>query len=273
MSVARKSNRTGEGGAGVVVRRLRRLSLIAILFLAWQGVSGYVLPAVAPYAVTLLPAPTAVLVAFGDLLRSGEIIAHVLQSLKRVLAAFTVAGLFGVCLGLAMGWWRLFGQLVDPVLEFLRPIPPMAWIPLGILWFGIGDTQNMFIIFLGALFPIVLNTIAGVQGVDRTLVWGALTLGGTRRQILWEIILPGALPLILTGLRIGLGVGWMALVAAELVAATSGLGYLIEDSRNLLFTERVLLGMVLIGLLGLLMDQLMRAAQRTLTPWWIELRR
>jgi len=246
---------------------------MTVLLLAWQGISGYVLPAMAPYAVTLLPAPTAVVVTFVDLLRSGEIVSHVLESLKRVLGAFAVAALVGVSLGVAMGWWRFVERLVDPVLEFLRPIPPMAWIPLGILWFGIGDMQNMFIIFLGAVFPIVLNTIVGMRGVDRTLVWAALTLGGTRRQILWEIVMPGALPLILTGLRIGLGVGWMALVAAELVAANSGLGFLIEDSRNLLFTERVLVGMVLIGLLGLLMDQIMRAAQRTLTPWWTQFRR
>lgn len=263
----------GQGGAGAGVRRLRRLTLMTVLFLLWQATSGFVLPGIAPHAVTLLPAPTAVLAAFADLLRTGEILFHALASVARVLAAFTLAALVGVCLGAAMAWWRLVGQLVDPVVEFLRPIPPMAWIPLGILWFGIGNTQNMFIIFIGSVFPIVLNTITGVRGVDRTLVWGALTLGGTRRQILWEIILPGALPLILTGLRIGLGVGWMTLVAAELVAATSGLGFLIEDSRNLLFTERVLLGMVLIGLLGLLMDQTMRLAQRTLTPWWTRLGR
>ncbi len=125
----------------------------------------------------------------------------------------------------------------------------------------------MFIIFLGAFFPIVVNTIEGVRSVDRPLIWGALTLGGTWAQVLREIILPGALPLILTGLRIGLGVGWMALVAAELVAASSGLGFLIEDSRNLLFTERVLLGMVLIGALGLGMDRLMRLLERRVTPW------
>jgi NitT/TauT family transport system permease protein/taurine transport system permease protein len=244
-----------------------------VLVLVWQGVSGHVLPAVAPYAVTLLPAPTAVVWTFIDLLRSGEIVTHVLESLKRVVVAFAVAALIGVSLGVAIGWWRVVEQLVDPVVEFLRPIPPMAWIPLGILWFGIGDTQNMFIIFLGAVFPIVLNTIAGVRGVDRTLVWGALTLGGTRRQVLWEIVLPGALPLVLTGFRIGLGVGWMALVAAELVAASSGLGFLIEDSRSLLFTERVMVGMILIGLLGLLMDRVMQAVQGALVPWWAGLRR
>ncbi len=258
-----------EVAAGVGFRRLRRFIVVAIVLVAWQVVSGRLLPALAPYLVTLLPPPLDVLEAFLDLSRTGEIFTHILGSLKRVLGAFAVAVLLGVSLGLSMGWWRLIGELVDPVLEFLRPIPPLAWIPLGILWFGIGDTQNMFIIFLGAFFPIVLNTIAGVQGVDRTLVWGALTLGGSRRQILREIILPGALPLILTGLRIGLGVGWMALVAAELVAANSGLGFLIEDSRNLLFTERVLLGMAIIGVLGFIMDRGMRLLQRYLAPWSI----
>jgi ABC-type nitrate/sulfonate/bicarbonate transport system permease component len=141
----------------------------------------------------------------------------------------------------------------------------MAWIPIAILWFGIGDTQNVFIIFLGAFFPIALNTVAGIRSVQRPLIWGALTLGGTQSQIARDIVLPGAMPMILTGLRIGLGTGWMALVAAELVAASSGLGYLIEDSRNLLFTERVLIGMILIGLLGYLMDRLMRALQAVLT--------
>jgi ABC-type nitrate/sulfonate/bicarbonate transport system permease component len=118
----------------------------------------------------------------------------------------------------------------------------------------------------------VVNSIAAVGGVDRTLVWGALTLGGSRWQILREIVLPGALPTVLTGLRIGLGVGWMALVAAELVAASSGLGFLIEDSRNLLFTERVLVGMILIGLLGLVMDRGMRLLQAWLVPWAVSWR-
>jgi NitT/TauT family transport system permease protein/taurine transport system permease protein len=255
-------------GAGIPMRRLRRLTLMAALFLAWQAASTYLLPAIAPYAVTLLPAPTSVVVAFLDLARSGEIVSHIFASLGRVLVAFAVAAAAGVSLGVAMAWWRPVGRMADPIVEFLRPIPPMAWIPLGIVWFGIGNTQNIFIIFIGSIFPIALNTVIGVRRVDRTLIWGALTLGGSRRQILRHIVLPGALPAILTGLRIGLGVGWMTLVASELVAATSGLGFLIEDSRNLLFTERVLLGMVLIGLLGLLMDQVMRALQRTLTPWW-----
>jgi ABC-type nitrate/sulfonate/bicarbonate transport system permease component len=255
-----------------VDRRLRRLVAAVVLLAAWQAVSAAVLPRVAPYLVTLLPAPLAVVGALVDLARSGDIVVHILASLRRVVGAVLVSAVLGIGLGVAVAWWRTFGDLVDPLIEFFRPIPPLAWIPLAILWFGIGDTQNMFIIFLGAFFPVVLNTIAAVRGVDRTLVWAGLTLGGSRRQILREIVLPGALPTILTGLRIGLGVGWMALVAAELVAASSGLGFLIEDSRNLLFTERVMVGMILIGVLGLLMDRGMRLLQARLVPWAVSWR-
>jgi ABC-type nitrate/sulfonate/bicarbonate transport system permease component len=178
-----------------------------------------------------------------------------------------MAALVAIPLGVGIALWEWVEDTADPVVEFLRPIPPIAWIPLGILWFGIGDAQNMFIIFLGAFFPILLNTIAGVRRVDRTLVWGALTLGGRRAQIIREIVLPGALPLILTGLRIGLGVGWMALVAAELVAARSGLGFMIQSARYAFLTERVILGMAVIGLLGLAMDRAMRGVQQRLAPW------
>jgi NitT/TauT family transport system permease protein/taurine transport system permease protein len=250
-----------------MTRRLRRTGAALGLLVVWQVVSAVVLPRLAPSAATLMPPPLGVATAFIDLARSGDLALHIVASLRRVVAAFAMAAAAGVALGVAIGWWRRFGELVDPLVELVRPIPPLAWIPLAIIWFGIGDTQNMFIIFLGAFFPVVVNTIEGVRGVDRPLVWAALTLGGTRVQILSEIVLPGALPLILTGLRIGLGVGWMALVAAELVAASSGLGFLIEDSRNLLFTERVLLGMLLIGLLGFAMDRLMRRLERRLTPW------
>jgi ABC-type nitrate/sulfonate/bicarbonate transport system permease component len=198
---------------------------------------------------------------------TGELLTHIGRSLLRVLGGFAAAALAGIPVGLGIGLWALFSDAVDPVVEFFRPIPPPAWIPLGILWFGIGDAQNIFILFLGAFFPVVLNTIAGVRGIDQTLVWGALTLGASRRQVLREIVLPGALPLIVTGLRIGLGVGWMALVAAELMAARSGLGFLIQSARYAFVTERVLAGMVVIGLLGLAMDGGMRALERRLLRW------
>ena len=246
--------------------RIAQFLVLPLLLLAiWELVCGW--SPLAPGLRQLLPPPSVVLVDAWGLLLSGALLAHIGRSLLRVLGGFGAAALVGIPVGLGIGLWALFADAVDPVVEFLRPIPPPAWIPLGILWFGIGDAQNIFILFLGAFFPIVLTTIAGVRGVDRTLVWGALTLGGSHRQIVREIVIPGALPLILTGLRIGLGVGWMALVAAELMAARSGLGFLIQSARYAFVTERVLVGMVVIGLLGLAMDGGMRALQRRLLRW------
>lgn len=241
------------------------LLLPLLLIALWELVSRW--SPLAPGLRQLLPPPSLVLQDAWGLLVTGELLAHVGRSILRILGGFAVAALIGIPVGLGIGLSALFSDVVDPVVEFLRPIPPPAWIPLGILWFGIGDVQNMFLLFLGAFFPIVLNTIVGVRGVDRNLVWAALTLGGTRRQILREIVLPGAVPLILTGLRIGLGVGWMALVAAELMAARAGLGFLIQSARYAFLTERVLAGMVVIGLLGLVMDGGMRALQRRLLRW------
>ncbi len=251
------------------MRALSRVGQFVVLpfFLLaiWELVSGW--SPLAPGLRQLLPPPSVVLWDAWGLLMTGELLRHIGRSVLRVLGGFGAAALVGIPIGLGIGFWALFADAVDPVVEFLRPIPPPAWIPLGILWFGIGDAQNMFILFLGAFFPVVLNTIAGVRGVDRTLVWGALTLGASHRQIVREIVIPGALPLIMTGLRIGLGVGWMALVAAELMAARSGLGFLIQSARYAFVTERVLAGMVTIGLLGLAMDGVMRLFERWFLGW------
>jgi ABC-type nitrate/sulfonate/bicarbonate transport system permease component len=243
--------------------RVRPLLLPLGFVLAWQAVTGGLVPDLGQ----TLPPPSRVLAAGWRVLVSGDLLAHIGHSLVRVLGGFAMAALVAIPLGVGIALWEWVEDAADPVVEFLRPIPPIAWIPLGILWFGIGDAQNMFIIFLGAFFPILLNTIAGVRRVDRTLVWGALTLGGRRAQIIREIVLPGSLPLILTGLRIGLGVGWMALVAAELVAARSGLGFMIQSARYAFLTDRVILGMAVIGLLGLTMDRAMRSVQQRLAPW------
>jgi ABC-type nitrate/sulfonate/bicarbonate transport system permease component len=138
---------------------------------------------------------------------------------------------------------------------------------LSILWFGIGDTQNEFIIFLAAFFPMLLNTVSGVQGVDTNLIRAAESHGANRWNVFWTVVLRGALPTIFVGARIGLGIGWMALVAAELVAATSGLGFLINNARNVFRTDHVVLGMAVIGILGLAMDFALRRLARLLMPW------
>jgi len=192
---------------------------------------------------------------------------HILDSLRRVLVAVGVAALLGVPLGLAMGWFDRFQAAVDPVIEFIRPIPPLAWIPLSILWFGIGDAQIEYIIFLAAFFPIVLNSMAGARDTDRYLVRAGLSLGARPHDLLFAVLHPGALPNIFTGLRIGLGIGWMALVAGELVAAPSGLGYLINNARTIFRSDYILLGMVLIGVLGLILDYVMRQLMRISMPW------
>jgi ABC-type nitrate/sulfonate/bicarbonate transport system permease component len=166
-----------------------------------------------------------------------------------------------------MSWWPIVEEQLDPVMEILRPVPPLAWIPLSILWFGIGNTQNEFIIFLGIFFPILLNTITGVKGIEPSLVRAARCLGAPEWKILWRIVLRAALPQILTGVRIGLGVGWMALVAAELVGAISGLGFMINDARTVLRTDYILVGMATIGLVGLCIDRTIRLVMRKLLPW------
>jgi len=243
--------------------RGRALALPLAFVATWQLATGILMPSLA----SALPPPSKVLAEAWGVLASGDLLASAGHSLWRVLGGVVVAVSLGIPVGVGIGLSALFEDIVDPAVEFLRPIPPIAWIPLGILWFGIGDTQNMFIIFLGAFFPVVLNTVSGVRAVDRSLVWAALTLGGSRGQIIKEIVLPGALPLILTGCRIGLGVGWMALVAAELVAARSGLGFMIQSARYALATQRVILGMAVIGVLGLLMDRGMLWLERHVVPW------
>jgi ABC-type nitrate/sulfonate/bicarbonate transport system permease component len=246
--------------------RLTRLWLLLAFIAVWELVSIFG-ERINPQLDVMMPPPTAVISAAADLLARGVLFTHILASLSRVLLAVGAATLLGVPLGLAMGWSARFRFAVDPLLEFIRPIPPLAWIPLSILWFGIGDMQIVYIIFLAAFFPIVLNSLAGARDVDPYLVRAGLSLGARPRELFLTVVLPAALPHIFTGMRVGLGIGWMALVAGELVAAPSGLGYLINNARTLFRSDYILLGMVLIGALGLLLDYLMRQAARLAMPW------
>jgi ABC-type nitrate/sulfonate/bicarbonate transport system permease component len=246
-----------------VATKLGHLGLLIVLILIWQAVSVWMLDNTTR---TLLPPPTVILQAAWDLIASGELFHHLRDSLKREAVAFMWAS-SSIPIGIAMGWWRPVHDQVDPLIEMLRPVPPLAWIPLSILWFGIGDTQNQFIIFLGIFFPILLNTIAGVKGIEPNLIRAARCLGANDWNILWRVVLRAALPQIVTGIRVGLGVGWMALVAAELVGANSGLGFLINDARTVLRTDYVIVGMATIGLVGLLIDWCIRLLMRRILPW------
>jgi ABC-type nitrate/sulfonate/bicarbonate transport system permease component len=243
--------------------RLSRLAMPLVLLGLWQFISTVLLDETTR---ALLPPPSAVAAAAWELILSGELFRHLIDSLRREFIAFLWA-LIAIPLGVSMGWWKAVNDQLDPLFEMLRPIPPLAWIPLSILWFGVGDTQNQFIIFLGIFFPILLNTITGVKGVEPNLVRAARCLGGNEGAVLRRVVLRAALPQIITGVRIGLGVGWMALVAAELVGANSGLGFLINDARSLLRTDVVIVGMIAIGLVGLALDMLIREISRRLLPW------
>jgi ABC-type nitrate/sulfonate/bicarbonate transport system permease component len=249
-----------------LLAKISRFWLLAVFLVGWQLISTYG-QSINPQLNVMLPPPTAVLSAAQDLWTRGVLLTHIFASLTRVVVAVGVAAALGVPLGLAMGWFDRFRTVVDPVIEFIRPIPPLAWIPLSILWFGIGDAQIEYIIFLAAFFPIVLNSMAGTRDTDRYLVRAGLSLGARPHDLLFTVLLPGALPSIFTGLRVGLGIGWMALVAGELVAAPSGLGYLINNARTIFRSDYILLGMVLIGALGLMLDFLMRQLMRIAMPW------
>lgn len=246
-----------------VLDRLQNFAFVAILVALWQYVSAYVLD---QQSRTLLPPPTAVVAAAWELIGTGELMRHLLDSLKREMVAFGWS-LSAIPLGIAIGWWKAVERQMDPIVELLRPVPPLAWIPLSILWFGVGDTQNEFIIFLGIFFPILLNTVSGVRGIEPNLARAARCLGAGEASLLWRIVLRAALPQIVTGIRIGLGVGWMALVAAELVGASSGLGFLINDARTVLRTDVIIVGMVTIGLVGLLLDRSIRLLAGYALPW------
>lgn len=249
-----------------IVGKISRFWLLAAIVIFWQFIST-VGVRVDPQLDVMLPPPTAVLSAAHDLYVRGVLFTHIFASLRRVLVAVSVAAALGIPLGLAMGWFAKFRAVVDPVIQFIRPIPPLAWIPLSILWFGIGDVQIDYIIFLAAFFPVVLNCMAGARDTNTHLVRAGLSLGASPFDLFRTVLLPGALPHIFTGLRIALGFGWMALVAGELVAAPSGLGYLINNARTLFRSDYILLGMVLIGALGLVLDFLMQQLGRLVMPW------
>jgi ABC-type nitrate/sulfonate/bicarbonate transport system permease component len=235
------------------------------LFLAlWQLATGVLFP----QHSLLFPPPSDVVREAIFLIVRGELWKHMLMSLIRVVLGFACGFAIGVPVAIGIGRFRLLSDTIEPILEMVRPIPPLAWIPLSILWFGIGTTQNVFIIFLAGFIAVFTTTVAGVRSIDIHLVWSALNLGCPKNRVLWDVVLPNSLPFILTGARLGLAGSWMCLVAAELVAASSGLGFMIMDARQLLLSERVLVGMVVIGLLGFLMDRGVKYLETHSVPWF-----
>lgn len=211
----------------------------------------------------IFPKPVAVLTGIIELARRGILLKYVVASLFRVSAGFSLALVIGIPLGLSIGWFGRAFQAFNPVIQVLRPISPIAWIPVAILWFGVSDLAPIFLIFLASLFPVMTASIAAVQNIPLVHLRVAQNFGVSGTTLFKKVIFPAALPQILTGVRLALGIAWLVVVAAEMIAVNSGLGYLIIDARNAgMRYDLVVAGMVLIGLIGLILDFLVRQLEQ-----------
>ena len=258
---------TGETRARLLVLGRSLLWLIAsyaALVLLWAVGATWIDNPV------LLPGPAEVLTGFGHLIADRSLIGDIAASLQRVFAGFFIAVVLAVPVALVMSHVRITRQLLLPIITLLRPIPPIAWIPIAILWFGIGNAPSYFITAIAAFFPIFLNSFAGGMAVEDRHLHAARFMGARQVSLFLRIILPSALPHIWTGLKVGLGQSWMAVVAAELVAAQSGLGYMIQINRINLETGYVMVGMASIGILGSLMTAGLTYIERFVLPWKVK---
>ncbi len=246
----------------------RRLHLVIAFFsfvicmMGWWGVSSAGL--VNPF---LLPSPRQVVSALDELIASGDLLHHILASIKRVGIGYLLAALLAIPLAIAMSVNGTIRALLEPLLEFLRQIPPLALMPLLMLWLGIGEAQKVGIIVLACFFPIFLGMRGGIAQVDPKLIEVGMVCGFSRQEVIRRIIVPSSLPALIIGLRIGLGYSWRALVGAELIASSAGLGYMITDAQDLARTDIVLAGIVVIGVIGLLTDSLLKRVCQRLAPW------
>ena len=242
---------------------LMQISGILAVIVIWQIATANL----HMFKPVILPPPSTVLVTMISMLGNGEIFMHAGYSLMRVLLGFVVAAVVAIPLGIAMGWVREISYIMDPIMEVLRPIPPIAWIGLALLWFGLGLNSAVFLVFIGAFFPILLNTVSGVRSVDKKLIEVAYTFGARDLEVLRKVVIPASLPTIFTGMRVGMGIGWMCVVAAEMVAVKYGLGNLILEASNFLQTDRVFVGMITIGILGLVINVIFQLAGDRIFAW------
>jgi NitT/TauT family transport system permease protein len=231
---------------------LPALALIAALIVAWWL-------AVLLTHTLVFPAPWDVVTGTWELIRNGTLWDHIGASLMRVGVGFGLALCFALPLGLWMGWVDSAYRTLNPLFQILRPISPIAWIPIAILWFGIGNTSPIYLIFISSVFPMIVQTTAGVHAIEKRFLRAAQNFGVSRRTLFKQVVIPAVLPQVLVGMRIGLGVAWLVVVAAEMIALRSGLGYMIMDSRNAGNRyDLVISGMIIIGLIGLSLDATMR---------------
>jgi taurine transport system permease protein len=242
------------------------LATIVVIIAGWSLASAY--GAVSP---VFLPSPLVVAKSLANVAINGfvdsTLAEHTLASLLRIFAALAVSLIIGVPAGLAIATSRICKGILDPIVEFLRPLPPLAYLPLIIIWVGIGEASKVTVISLAMLPPIILSTAAGVKSAPGDFVNAARSFGASRLQVLLHVILPGAIPSILTGTRIALGAGWSTVVAAELVAASQGLGFMIQSAAQFLVTDIVIGGIIVIAAIAFLLEILARLIERRFVPW------
>lgn len=241
---------------------LIRVGSVLGFILLWEAVT-----LLGIFSPVLLPSPIAVIVAAWNMLLEGVLLPNVLISLTRALAGFILAVAIAVPLGIVAGWYASLFHIVDPLVELFRPIPVLALLPVAILWFGIGETSKLFIIMYGTFFPVFLNTVAGVRLVDSKLTQAAASLGATPGQIFRKVVLMAAMPSIVTGLRLGLGFSFLTLVAAELLAAEQGLGYLLTSTQLNFRTDETLVATLMFGIIGFLTGAIIIKLENHFLRW------
>lgn len=231
------------------------LPLITLFFILtlWELVTRF-----SGWSSNVFPGPIAVLKSTQELILNGKLLKNTVASLFRVSIGFSLAVLLGVPLGIILGRLEIAKLLFNPLVQFLRPISPLAWIPLAMLWFGIGDPPAIFLIFLASFFPMVVSTSVAVESIRPTFFQVAANFNFSRYEVLTKIVIPAITPQVITALRMTIAIAWLVVVAAEMIAVQSGLGYLILDSRNALRMDYVMVGMIAIGVIGLLLDFIMR---------------
>lgn len=234
-----------------------------VLILVWE-----VTVRVSGWDPNVLPGPYKVLESMIELIANGSLFKHTVASLFRVTWGFCLAAILGIPLGMILGRSPVASMLLNPIINFLRPISPLAWIPLAMLWFGIGDQPAIFLIFLASFFPIVVATTVAVHSINPTYFYVAANFNFSRKEVIQKIVIPAIIPEIITALRLTVTIAWIVVVAAEMIAVQSGLGYLILDSRNGLRLDYVMDGMIIIGLIGLYLDNIMRRLGRIESASW-----
>lgn len=237
------------------------LSSLLVLTAAWQTASGH-------YSPALLPPPADVIKALTETSDSGILWKNIAVSLLRFFTAYIMAVACAVPLGIILGYHPMFRRAIDPMVQILRPISPIAWFPLAVLWFGIGSAPAIFVIFMAAFYPVLLSTIDAVRQVPPLYHKVASNFGAGRFAVFSRVIIPAAFPGIMVGLHIAVGTAWIHVVAGEMLGAQSGLGYMIVDARNFMRTDLIIAGMLVIGVLGLIIYSGMRALESMIKKMW-----